>query len=493
MLILDLKKIGEAISYTIPGRIVNTFILLITTIVLARMLGKDDYGLYLYIISIFAIITPFYNFGMDSAILRYASEYKTKGDLGKVKALVNKVIKTKFILWFIITFILLLAWDIFYPKTFHIAAIAAFVALLGNLETTFGSALESFYKQKFGILVGTTLNVMRFLLIFAVLYFIPSIEMVILIGVIPSLISVSLFRSKLKKETDVKTTDIESDVPRIAKYSISMMVLTLLNYIVWRKSEIIFLGMFRSTAEVATYGIAYSMSQRIAEFIVLGIGGLGIVSATDIYAQNPMKLRYAIKKMEKFIALLIIPISIWSFIESPNLILLVYGQEFLDAVVPFKILMVIMTITVLVNAMSIAINVLEKTVSSVKILFFLATINIALDILFIPTYGIFGAIGAATITLMLNFIIYTLWINKLIGNVIPFRNIVKFIISASPMSIILATTSYNNNLLYIAFFSLAGFTAYILMLKLTKAISDRDKEIICKMKLPFIQRIIKLL
>jgi len=367
------------------------------------------------------LLSPIYDLGLTSPLIRYVVEYKTKGEIGKIRTLILKSLKLKFLSWIIVSPIVLCLWYRLYSETFVIAIILVFIALLTAINNTFTSCLESFYEQKLLNMVAVIKNIFYLLLVLLVVTFIPSIEMVILVGLIPPLLGSILLGRRVKVVIGVAPKTIKEDKKRIAKFATAAMVSGIISYITYEKSEVVFLGAYRTEGEVASYGLAYDFALRIPNLITMVIGSLHYVSMTELYSKNQAELRNGIRKLEKFIFLFGIPMCVWSFIEAENFIMLLYGSMMLDAVFPLRIILILITVNLLVFPINAVILALEKQPLAAAIGAIFAIFNIALDILFIPKYGVNGALFVVCIFFISNIVFWTFCTYKWIGNFIPIR------------------------------------------------------------------------
>ena len=487
-----IEDIGRGIKYNALGKSIFILTGLLISILIVRGIGKDEYGLFIFVITIFMLLSPIYNLGLTVPLTRYISEYRTKGELGKIRTLILKSLKLKLLSWIIVSPIVFYVWYYLYPETFIIAIILIFIALLSAINSTFISSLESFYEQKLLNMVAIIRNLFYLLLVLLVVAFVPSIEMVILAGLIPLLLELIMLGRRIKVIIDVTPKTIKEDKERIAKFAIAAMLAGVISYITYEKSEVIFLGAYRTKGEVASYGLAYDFALRIPNLITMVIGSLHYVSMTELYTKNPAELRNGIRKLEKYIFLFGIPMCVWSFFEAENLIRLLYGSVMLDAVFPFRILLILITVNLLVFPINSVIATLEKQPLATAIGAVLTIVNITLDILLIPKYGINGALFAVCVVFISSIVFWFSCTYKWIGNFLPLQSIAKFLVSITPMFILLfLTENICEQIFFLIICSFIGLISYLLMLKITKVLSDEDKNILLKIDLPLVNNIIK--
>lgn len=489
---MTIEDIGRGVKYNALGKSISILSGILISVLIVRAIGKDEYGLFILVMTILMLLSPIYNLGLAVPLTRYISEYRTKSELGKIRTLILKSLKLKLLSGIIVSPIVLCFWYYLYPETFTIAIILVFIALLTAINSTFIYSLESFYEQRLLNKVAIVGNILHLLLVLPIIVFMPSIEMVILVGLIPPLLGSILLGRKVKKVIDVAPKIITEDKKRIIKFSVASMFSDIISCITYEKSEVAFLGAYRTKGEVASYGLAYSFARGIPSLITMVVGSLHYISMTELFTKNPAGLRDGIKKMEKFIFLFETPLFVWCLIEAENFIRILYGPVMLDAVFPFRVILILMSVNLVVFPINAVIAVLEKQPFATAVGAIFTVINIALDILLIPKYGINGALFAVCTVFISGSFIWIPWTYKKIGNFIPVKDIGKFLVSAIPMLVMLIITeNICEKIHFLLAFSFIGLVSYIFMLRITKVLSDEDKDMLVKVDLPIVKSIVK--
>ena len=101
---------GQAIrnsTYNLVTILLIKFSGLIFTIIIARMLMPELFGLYGLALSTIALFASFSDLGLSTTLLAYVSKKHLEKNLGKAKGYYDYLLKIKLILLFIVSFILL--------------------------------------------------------------------------------------------------------------------------------------------------------------------------------------------------------------------------------------------------------------------------------------------------------------------------------------------------------------------------------------------------
>jgi len=491
------EKLGEALTFNVVSKIIQPLFHVLTSVLIIRVVGVDLYGTYLFVTVFFGVLSPLYELGLDAALMRYNSEYIATNNPGKIRTLTVNVLKYKCIAWLLVSFSLIIFWHIFYPDMTMAAVYMSFYFLAGSFGTTFSTVLETFYEVKFPVLIGMIANFLKFALIVSVVFLMPTVEMLILVGIVPVSLSSVIFYFKLRERLHVIPEEIHEDTGRIVKYSLSTMARSIANAILVNRSEVIFIGTYGTKSDVAIYSTSYSLSQRFLTFIQGFLGGLGYISMTKVYVQNPSRLKEEIARMTKFIFLFNIPILFWLFINARFLMLLLYGSVMLDAVTPFRLLLLIMLSSLVMYPLYVIISAAEKMVTFTVITWVFTVVNITLDIVLISRYGLYGAILAVAIALLSQRAVLFIWIKRTFGNFIPGRSIGKCLVASIPMIVLLSITQplfqevSVPGVLLLAVLSLIGIISYAFFIRVAKVVSEEDKKVLEKLNIPIVKYMLK--
>ena len=69
------------------GLVVSTLISAVGTIIIARLLGADNYGLYTVALAAPNLISTFRDWGINSAMIRYSAQYNSENNIAKIRGI----------------------------------------------------------------------------------------------------------------------------------------------------------------------------------------------------------------------------------------------------------------------------------------------------------------------------------------------------------------------------------------------------------------------
>ena len=183
-------------------------------------------------------------------------------------------------------------------------------------------------------------------------------------------------------------------------------------------TDIIMLGWLRSPEEVGYY----SAAQKIIQLLYV----LPTLVATSIFPviarmamTNAVFVKTMLEKAVRVIILISVPIAAIGLAFAPQIINLLFGDEYSPAILTFRILMLTVLIVYPSTLIGNAIFAYDKQKSFVLFVLIAALGNVAFNFLLIPKFGIEGAAVSTVITqLITNALIW--WKMKRIFKRLPF-------------------------------------------------------------------------
>ena len=158
------------------------------------------------------------------------------------------------------------------------------------------------------------------------------------------------------------------------------------------------LGNMMSSEEVGIYFTAFKLSM-FASISLMAINSIASPKFAEIYAKNDFDgLKKVVNQSTKMIFWSTLPLVILFFI-FPEFLLGIFGNEFKVGVTAFIYLSIGKLISAFSGSVGNLLQMTGKQVVFMNLLFFGAIINIVLNYLLIPIYGINGAALASMVSL----------------------------------------------------------------------------------------------
>ena len=413
-LFYDIKLLlKKGIIDIIGAGIINKLLVLFTTIVLIRVLSKNEYGIFTYAYNLINLVMIFSSLGMNGAILQFAAEQKnieeripiykftfSVGMLSNICFAIGVIIYSltapeniagsnralrmfSFILVFQYIYISIVS---YYRVELNNKRYRS-VTNLNSVMYFCGAGLGAYCMGITGTILGRYLG-----FLIAVVY------------------GVYCARNSISKILSYNIKKIKKGI-EIIKYGI---VITLTNAI----SQILY------SLDVLLIGIVIGTSTSVADYktattIPFALAFIPQMIITFIYpyfARNKDDKPWILKHTKKILIYLLplnIVISFFGVIFAPWIISLAFGREYLDCLTCFRILMIsyffsgtfrVLLGNILVMLRKVKINLYFGIIESV--------VNIILDVVLIKLWGSTGAAIATTSIIILSSILsgaYLFW------------------------------------------------------------------------------------
>ena len=414
-----IKGSGTALILRIVG-IASGYVF---TLLVTRTLGAKAWGIFALSLVVLQIASVIGRLGMDTALLRFTAEYVAKGEITTLKEIYKKalilVVPCSILVAISVYFLSPILADRVFHKPyltnyFRIVSfvIVPFVLLWVHSESIRGlkRIKEYMFLQQSGIFIVASL---LFLvgLSFIKSHFFPLISYGLSILTL-SIISIYLWRKYFtnpfitSKTSTVSTTSYKS----LLSISIPMLLSSSLSLIMgW--TDTIMLGMFRSAQEVGVYNVALKVSM-ITSFTLGAINTIAAPKFAELWGKRDIKgLARVAQQSTKLIFWTSFPV-LPLFLIFPKPILGIFGEEFKVGAVALMIL----TLGQFVNAAAGSVGYILQMTGHQKfyqnVVLIGTVLNIVLNWLLIPIYGVVGASIATSITVIFGNVLSSIFIRR---------------------------------------------------------------------------------
>lgn len=391
---------------------------LLTSLILARVLGVNDYGAYAYVMSWIMLLGIPSGLGLEKVMVRYVATYNREEEWGKIKGLVNYSVYAVLIVSFF------LALSVFVFMQFVIADkaesriyIPLLVALallpLNSILSRQDAALRGFQWIISGQLAPMLVKPLLFVaFVGSVWHFFRSflnVSVVISLNILATVTAI-LFASYLLHRASPKQVIQSKPVYETRDWIKSAFPLMLMGglYMINGQADIIMLGFLKGPEFSGVYQIANRGAGLILLVLSAVIASLAPLIA-HLYAGRELnRLQHLITRACRLTLLLSLPFAL-TLVLFGKQILGLFGEEFVTGYTA----LVILGFSQLVNVASGPVaNILMMTGherDAARGVGISTVINVALNALLIPFFGLEGAAiatGSSTIVWNLIFIWY---------------------------------------------------------------------------------------
>ncbi len=437
-------------------------------IILARILGAGGIGEVLLALSVVNISAQFAKFGMEGAMMRFIPLYIENRDGARLKGTIYFVLKFCFLLSIIFVALVLLlskfiSIDVFHSKGLLTLLPIVAVAIPANvIKGVIGGILKG-YKDAFKallpeFLISPFLRVTVFLLLClkggTPLYAIVAFMSGEFIALFLSIIFLS------KKISGIGPTERQSEKKEILNVA-STMIITGFAAFLFTRADLWIVGIFLSTGDVGVYGVA----AQIVTLVTLSLMAFSTIIPplmSSIHTSgNRDEMRRLVSESTRWILTMTIPLILILILEGRFILQYIYGEKFVEGYTALVILSVGQLINAGTGLVRLLLQMTGAHKSLMKITLFWGALNVGLNIVLVPRFGIVGAaLSTAFCISMVNIVSVFVVYNRL--SVLTLAKGLKFdVVFATIVAILYALCSYKNFYLGYHLLLIGALTVYI--------------------------------
>ena len=501
---MELAKIGKAMSWNAMARIARFVAGPIAYIIIVRSLGDYNWGLLSVLKSIMSFALILVLAGGGKALLKFLPAMKLKGGVGRFYPTALRLLLIQGLIWLALIAVSWLMSDRIaglyrvQDLNFNFLLILAVAFVIFQVMMSIVTkVLQSLYETKllgFVILGGNVLYIICLILFLKVVNF--GIPGVILAGGVSNVAMILIIIPKIKTYIN-QVEESREPVPglrQVMKFSLPFVVTGLLNQVVWRQSEVLFLGHYTGMEEAGYFELAYRMPQMVLEFIPLAIWPIIMAGMSESYTENKKGLVRGIRLYYKLLYIIVIPIAAMGFAFSRELVPILYGENMVLSGLFAQMFFIVFSYSFLYTPLSMSLYVMEKSWVNMLLFSFLAVINVGLDFALIPRYGLWGAFLPVALVMMVAIAVFYAAMKRFREDLeVPVRFIARCYLAGLPTALLAITAWKWNEPLYIAIQMVIGTVMLAVSFRVLKIIGKREKDLIMQMPIPFKKIIVSVL
>ncbi|GAB64083.1 MAG: flippase [Candidatus Jettenia sp.] len=402
----DIKEIllgsSLALIYRIFGMIGGYILLL----VVSRYYGSKGLGIYNLLTSVLTIFVLIGTLGLKTYSLRFVSQFYTEGKYRKIFDLYKNIVQLTIpisILLSVLLFIFAkeLSMYVFKDESlvlgFKIIGLIIPFMVLYSINIEFIRGLKNIKFSEFLRNLTVPLFNTVFLVLFALFmtgYYVAVISYTIAIAISFLLstcyiIKIILGFKKYQHDNILKKEILKVSLP---------MVVTAFSFFIMGKTDTIMIGMFSTMENVGIYNAALKLAS-LTSFILMAINTVSAPKFSELYWSNKVEdLRKVVQFSSKLIFLFSIPV-LCILLILPQFSLGLFGEEFKIG----KYALIFLVIGQFINATSGSVGIFFNMTGDQNlfrnIMLIAVVINIVLNYILIPKYGINGAAIATMVSM----------------------------------------------------------------------------------------------
>lgn len=402
-------------SYIARGTIVSAALMVIgkilsyvTSVLFVRMSSPEEYGVYVYIMAWVGIASVIIRLGMDNVFLKFIPQYLFEKKWPLLKGILIKTHVIVLVLWVSLSVLVYFINKIYLSGDKKISVLSfiviALIVLLISKNSLFQSSLRSFSRLFEAMSPDLLFRPLLILIISIICLFsyegITSFQLLCinLAGVIGTFFLLGHFLLRTLPEK-VKNCTAAYDISSWVKVGLPFLLLSGVNLIM-SKTDLIMVGLFLPPANVAIYSACVDLNSMML-FLLTAASIVTVPLISNLFAQNKMtELKKLMILTTKGMFLFSLAM-LFLLIGLGKKLLGIYDLSFVDGYVPLVILSIGFAINVSAGMVGALLNMTGRERVVTLTVGGCAILNVILNWILIPRYGLYGAASATSLSMVI--------------------------------------------------------------------------------------------
>lgn len=483
-----LKTIAKGAGIVFVGIFISKFLNYIYRMIVARA-GTETYGLLYLGLSFYGILTAIASFGLYFGVARYVAYYNEKNDNKRVKGVILSALKITLSLSVLIGVLLFFASDWIAINWFHneglglVLKILAFALPIEIVGGVLIYSLRGFKKVEYEVISKNIAEVIVKLIFTTLFIYVGwglfGISLAYVLGLASTLVIAFYFLAKKVFPLISKTKAIYLN-KELVSYSWPLLLNSFILYVILGTSTML-LGYFKDASAAGIYNVAWPTA-NLMYFLPSALMTLFLPVLTGVYSKGNKKVFNSVyKTVTKWIFLGNVLLLAAFILFSKEILRFLFGKDYVVGSDSLLILGIGYFIVFLLITSENVLMALKKT----KLIFMNSTIecslNLIINLILIPLYGVLGAaIATSSAAIIKSGFVYTQGYR--LTKVHPFKwNYVKIALAGAIALLIVRVLAQwikvTNVYLLVSGVAILGLI-YLVLIVLTKSFEKDDIFII---------------
>ncbi|MFB6115478.1 MAG: flippase, partial [Candidatus Nanohalobium sp.] len=433
-----LNALAKGAGVTAVGMAISKVLTYLYRLSIARYLGPEAYGQLSLVMMVVGIGSTFAYLALGNGIKKFIPEFRTRGDEARIKGTVlstlQMAVPASIIVWAIIFFgAEWIATTVFENQALiPLIQLMSFSIITGVFTRTFFDTTIGFNKIIYKTATVRVLkNVIELVITVSLLLAGFNVISAIWGSVISSLIAAILgFYFLERRVGPIITSDVKPSYNRrqLLRFSSPLLLSGILATVMgWADTAI--LGYYMTDFEVGLYNAALPTAMLIL-LPHKAIGSLALSSFSELKERDETSIEESLQTATRWVFSLVFPTFLMMLLFSEQVLTILFGSVYTQASLALSIL----TVGYLIDALVGRVGSYLQSEGHTRYLLYnniaALLLNLILNIMRIPIYGIVGAaIATASSTILTNLLMFAeVWRKEKIIS-IPFQKILKIVIT----------------------------------------------------------------
>ena len=414
----------------------------IVSILLARGLGTEQYGLYSFLMWFLSLSALVVNLGLGEMTRRYIAEAIGQGNRETPTGIVQMTLLIRGSASVLLS-LLIIGLSSYLTKAFSEVnnsnvyfMLVALVLFPNVMVDAIASIFAGFQKYEYSAYCGLVMSPLRLvgiIILMALGYGVTEILIMTAILFFIGLCYTILYLRRLVPiRALVSKSTLEPAVRKDAlKYSLTFIGIQGVTYFLWSQAEVLFLGLYTSAESIAFYNLAFKIPHMCISLIPFVLGRVLLPTVAEQYGKGDMgKVKAIYVSSARYLMMLTFPLVAGGIALASPIIHGLYGLEYQPSVALMQIVFIPFSLMGLIHASTSVIYGINKPAFILKTGIVVIIVTIGLYLWMIPRYGVMGAAIASSVPRIAVFPIYNYYVYKKIGVHWPISDSIRVVLAS---------------------------------------------------------------
>jgi len=363
------------------------------SIAVARVMGPELLGHFVYLSFLAGIANKFADLGTATAARKYMAEYLACGQMGLARNVFFTTLWMQTALAVVVLAVGILLAVNFVDPPFRLVACILVSAIVPGLLTSVPSqanmAAANYARNVPGAVAGlvayTLVTILSLVCGWGLVGLATAVFLRRAVELIVRLVPAVAWMSSQPKEKSP-----EALYHKLLAFSGYALAISAVVMVVNDRSELLFLKHFCDVKQVAFYSVAFGLSEYLLNVPQLFSGPIAMDFMAD-YALSKERAGHRAARALRLVSMIVLPAQLGLAAIGPALIAVAYGRAYLPAIPAVAVVAVLAIPKAFFWMPSIIYKAADRQAIMLRHMVFAAVLNILLDALLIPRFGMMGA------------------------------------------------------------------------------------------------------
>lgn len=359
---------------------------------IARTIGVEGTGKYFFALSFTTIFVVFVDLGLTNVLVREAAKMTEK-----IKDYVATIFSVKIILGLLSYAALLIAIKAlgYPPETKQLVYLSGVTMLFDSLHLTIYGVLRALGDLRYEAMGVVGSQLLTLILGSAFLFAGWPLIFLILAFTIPSFINVCFAALILyrKHRVTLRPRYQPAIFRLLARLALPFALAAILARF-YSYTDSILLSKLAGDVAVGLYSIPYKITYAF-QFVPLALVAALYPRFSEYFERDQGRLAYVFERGIKYLLIMVLPIVVGISLLAKDIVLSVYTAEYLNSIVPLQILLAGLIFSYVSFPIGAFLNACGRQTTQTAIVGIVLALNVILNLIFIPRFGVTGAAVAA--------------------------------------------------------------------------------------------------